>query len=282
MIIKKNNILLSAEKKTIVYDVYYTPSSLPKPIVIFAHGYKGFKDWGAWNLVAEAFVKAGYFFLKFNFSHNGGTIEQPIDFPDLEAFANNNFSIELDDMDRAIDFITSENSYSQEINSEKINLIGHSRGGGIVLIKAEEDPRISSAVTWAGVSDFKARFQEGTKGFADWLASGVTFIENSRTKQKLPHYLQFYKDFQENEYRLTIKRAVMNLAKPQLIVHGSNDSTVSINEAIAMHKWNPASQLEIVDEADHVFSSIHPWREKYLPQNLQQAVNLTLTFLNRL
>ena len=282
MIIKKNNILLSAEKKSIVYDVYYTPSSLPKPIVIFAHGYKGFKDWGAWNLVAETFAKAGFFFLKFNFSHNGGTIEQPIDFPDLEAFANNNFSIELDDMNRVVDFITSENSYSQEINSEKINLIGHSRGGGIVLIKSEEDARISAAATWAGVSNFKARFQEGTKDFANWLASGVTYVENSRTKQQMPHYLQFYKDFQENEHRLTIKRAVMNLAKPQLIVHGSDDPTVSINEAIAISKWNPESQLEIINEANHVFGSTHPWAEEYLPQNLQQAVNLTLTFLNRL
>ncbi len=281
MIVKKNNILPSEAKKSIVYDVFFEPSSTPKPIVIFAHGYKGFKDWGAWELVAETFANAGFFFLKFNFSHNGGTIEQPIDFPDLEAFANNNYSIELDDLNRVVDFITSNNDFSKEINSEKINLIGHSRGGGIVMIHAEEDVRISSVITWAGVSDFKARFHEGTKEFDNWLTSGVTHIENSRTKQQLPHYLQFFKDFQENEYRLTIKRAVINLAKPQLIVNGSNDSTVPINEAIAIHKWNPASQLEIIDEADHVFGSIHPWREKRLPQNLQQAVNFTLTFLNR-
>ena len=56
------------------------------PLIIFCHGYKGFKDWGAWNLMAEAFAKIGFCFIKFNFSHNGGTIEQPIDFPDLEAF----------------------------------------------------------------------------------------------------------------------------------------------------------------------------------------------------
>ena len=280
MIVKKNNILQSKAKKPIVYDVYFETSSALKPIVIFAHGYKGFKDWGAWELVAETFAKAGFFLLKFNFSHNGGTIEQPIDFPDLEAFANNNYSIELDDLNRVVDFITSNNHFSKEINSEKINLIGHSRGGGIVMIHAEEDERISSVITWAGVSDFKARFQEGTQEFDNWLKSGVTYIENSRTKQQLPHYLQFFKNFQENEHRLTIKHAVSNLSKPQLIIHGSNDLTVSINEAIAINKWNPASKLEIINEADHVFGSMHPWREKYLPQNLQQAANLTLTFLN--
>lgn len=282
MIVKKNNILLSEAKKSIVYDVYFEPSSFPKPIVIFAHGYKGFKDWGAWELVADAFAKAGYFFLKFNFSHNGGTIEQPIDFPDLAAFANNNYSIELDDLNRVVDFISSDSNFSKEINSEKINLIGHSRGGGIVLIHAEEDARISSVITWAGVSDFKARFKKETKEFDNWLTSGVTYIENSRTKQQLPHYFQFYKDFEENEHRLTIKRAVLNLSKPQLIVHGSDDLTVSINEAIEINKLNPTSELKIINEADHVFGSKHPWIEKHLPLNLQQAANLTITFLNKL
>jgi pimeloyl-ACP methyl ester carboxylesterase len=282
MVVQKNNILLSEGKKSIVYDVYFEPSSTPKPIVIFAHGYKGFKDWGAWELVAENFAKAGFFFLKFNFSHNGGTIEQPIDFPDLEAFANNNYSIELHDLNRVVDFLTSDNSFSKEINSEKIHLIGHSRGGGIVLIHAEEDARISSVTTWAGVSDFKARFHVGAKEFEKWLTSGITYIENSRTKQQLPHYLQFYKDFQKNEDRLTIKRAVLNLSIPQLIIHGSNDLTVSLNEAISLHKWNVVSKLEVIDEADHVFGSRHTWIEKNLPQNLQQAVNCTLTFLNRL
>jgi pimeloyl-ACP methyl ester carboxylesterase len=282
MIVKKNNILLSEAKKSIVYDVYFEPSSTPKPIVIFAHGYKGFKDWGAWELVADTFAKAGYFFLKFNFSHNGGTIEQPIDFPDLAAFANNNYSIELDDLNRVVDFISSDSNFSKEISSEKINLIGHSRGGGIVLIHAEEDARISSVITWAGVSDFKARFKKGTKEFANWLTSGVTYIENSRTKQQLPHYFQFYKDFEENEHRLTIKRAVLNLSKPQLIVHGSDDLTVSINEAIDINKLNPTSELEIINEADHVFGSKHPWKEKHLPPDLQQAADLTITFLNRL
>ena len=36
--------------------------------------------------MAEAFAKAGYFFVKFNFSHNGTTIDDPDNFGDLEAF----------------------------------------------------------------------------------------------------------------------------------------------------------------------------------------------------
>ena len=104
--IRENNFLLEGKhKKPIVTDVYFQPTQQPKPIVIFCHGYKGFKDWGYWDLVAREFASNGYCFIKFNFSHNGGTIEQPIDFPDLEAFALNNFSIELDDVNSVINWI---------------------------------------------------------------------------------------------------------------------------------------------------------------------------------
>jgi len=111
MILEKNFVLTRPNEKPILYDVSYTPNKAPKPIVIFCHGYKGFKDWGAWKLVAETFAKEGFFFLKFNFSHNGGTIEQPIDFPDLKAFGENNFSKELKDLDGIISLLSFKQKY---------------------------------------------------------------------------------------------------------------------------------------------------------------------------
>lgn len=278
MIIHKNKILTSKDKKPILFDVYYRETEKPQPLVIFCHGYKGFKDWGAWHLVAEAFANSGFCFVKFNFSHNGGTMENPIDFPDLEAFAENNFSLELEDLDRVLEAIKIGNEYfPQKISS--ISLIGHSRGGGIVLIKAEEDSRINKVVTWASVSDFKPRFQEGTDDFKMWQETGVTYVQNSRTKQMLPHHFQFYTDFKENEKRFSIKRAVENLKIPQLIVHGSEDPTVSVKEAKAIHSWNSNSKLTIIDDADHVFGASHPWGENSLPTDLKMAVETTINFL---
>ena len=83
-----NQVLNRHHKKPIIYDVFYNDNKQKKPLVLFCHGYKGFKDWGAWHIVAETFMKANCVFLKFNFSHNGGTVKQPIDFPDLEAFGD--------------------------------------------------------------------------------------------------------------------------------------------------------------------------------------------------
>lgn len=280
MTIKKNLILETDRKKPILYDLYYEESEPPLPLVIFCHGYKGFKDWGPWSLVAESFARAGFCFMKFNFSHNGGTMDQPIDFPDLEAFAENNFSTELEDLDRVLNSIENGNeNLLQKIST--VALIGHSRGGGIVLIKTEEDPRIEKAVTWAGVCDFKPRFQENTPEFEQWKKSGVTYIENSRTKQQLPHNFQFYEDFKANEIRYTISRAVKNIKVPQLIIHGSEDTTVTKKEAEALHSWNPKSKLEIIPNADHVFGAMHPWTENTMPDGLGNVVNKTIDFLKQ-
>lgn len=279
MKIQKNLILESKDKKPILYDVYWPKAGAgPDPLVIFCHGYKGFKDWGAWHLVADAFAEAGFCFLKFNFSHNGGTVEQPIDFPDLEAFAQNNFSSELDDFDRILNSVEEGNENLPKAISS-ISIIGHSRGGGIALIKTSEDERIQKVVSWAGVSDFKVRFQEGTEVFETWKRQGVMEVENSRTKQKLPHYFQFYEDFKANESRFTIKRAVENLKVPLLIVHGDDDSSVSVQEARAIHSWNPNSSLEIIPGGDHVFGAKHPWEGNNLPPELIKVVKITIDFL---
>ena len=280
--IKKNLILDRKNKKPIVYDVFYKESNTPKPIIIFCHGYKGYKDWGAWNLVAKKFLEEGFFFIKFNFSHNGGTVEDPVDFNDLEAFANNNFSKELDDLDAVIDLISLNTNFSKELDSTNISLVAHSRGAGIILIKASQDSRVKSVITWGGVSDFKSRFLIGSDHFNNWKEKGITFVENSRTKQQMPHYFQFFEDFVNNEERLTIQLAVKKIKIPMLIIHGAADTTVMEKEARFLHQWNPDSELKVIEKADHSFGTRHPWKAKNLPKDLKKVVESSLSFLNKL
>ena len=264
--------------KDILADVFFEENGTKKEVVLFCHGYKGYKDWGAWNLVAEEFARQGFFFVKMNFSHNGGTIEQPIDFPDLEAFGNNNFIKELDDLETVIDWLASVDNYGKEMDMNRITLIGHSRGGGIVLLKAFEDKRVKKVVTWAGVSDFASRFPEG-EVLAQWEESGVAYVHNGRTKQEMPHYFQFFTTFKENEERLTIKTAATNLKIPLLIVHGDQDETVALAEAQSLKSWNDAAVLEVIPGANHTFGSSQPWNNKTLPEHLNAAVEETLSFL---
>jgi pimeloyl-ACP methyl ester carboxylesterase len=278
MIHLKNLVLASKHQKPILADVFYTKNKQPKPIVIFCHGYKGFKDWGAWNLMAEKFSKAGFFFVKFNFSHNGGTLDQPIDFPDLEAFGNNNYTKELADLETVITWASSNPDFKEEVDVEHISLIGHSRGGGIVLLTANEDTRVKKVISLAGVCDFAKR----TAALGDllaWKREGVVYVLNGRTKQQMPHFYQFYEDVKKNKTRLDIRSAVENIKIPQLIIHGSKDTSVVIKEAENLHQWNPNSEFKIIENANHVFNTSHPWKEETLSEELDKVTDACLHFL---
>jgi len=278
MKVEKNIVIQGKHQKPIVADVFYSATNQSKKVVIFCHGYKGFKDWGAWNLMAEAFANASFFFIKFNFSHNGGTVEQPIDFPDLESFGNNNYTKELDDLKSVLDWISSEENYKNEIDLDTISLIGHSRGGGIVLLKANEDRRIKKVITLAAVCDFGKR--SSTIGnLEQWKKEGVKYIVNGRTKQNMPHYYQFYLDFKNNEKRLNIELATKNLRVPYLLIHGDKDDTIKINEAKNLYKWNPKAQFEIIANANHVFNTKHPWGLASLSKELNEVTGLCINFL---
>lgn len=276
---EKNIIIDGKHKKPILIDLIFKDDGKPKPVIIFCHGYKGFKDWGAWDLMGERFAEENFFFLKFNFSHNGTTEEHPTEFMDIEAFGDNNYSMELDDLQSVIDWVLLPDfKYGQQIDVNDVNLIGHSRGGGITIIKAAEEKRISKLITLASVSDFGSRFPEGEKLEA-WEKKGVQYIVNSRTKQQLPHHYQFYKNFKENKERLNIKKAAKKLEIPHLIAHGSSDTSVSIGEAGNLFEWSPAPKLLLVENADHVFGTKHPWEEQTLPKEFNYVIDNTVKFL---
>ncbi|NRD18714.1 alpha/beta fold hydrolase [Winogradskyella eckloniae] len=280
MTIDKNIILTRDGKKPILIDAFYSNEIDNQPIVIFCHGYKGFKDWGSWNLMAETFSKLGFCFIKFNFSHNGGTMENPIDFPDLDAFGNNNYTKELDDLADIITWVKDHFKAHSKINTKHITLIGHSRGGGISILKAAEDDRITNLITLASVSDFAKR--TATIGNLEaWKHNGVTYIVNGRTKQQMPHYYQFYQDFIIHKARLDIESATKRLSIPHLIIHGSNDTSVKLEEGKALHKWNSNSELKIINNADHVFNTKHPWDKDQLTTALLETINACVAFLQK-
>lgn len=273
----KNIAIAGSRNKTILVDAFYNNDTVPKPILIFVHGFKGFKDWGHFNLMAQLFAEAGFVCVKFNFSHNGTTVENPIGFDDLESFGNNNYIIELDDLQKVMDWVLTVNDLKHEINANKLFLLGHSRGGGIAVLKAGEDKRVKKLVTWAAVSDFINRNKKRT--IETWEKDGVVFTTNARTKQQMPLYYQFYKTIVANKDRLNIIRATKHLQIPYLIIHGTNDEAVALRDAEDLHKANKQSELFTVENAGHTFEVKHPFEGTVLPENAKRVIEKTISFL---
>lgn len=277
MFTEKQFIIPGKHHKPILIDVTYSSDNQLKPIVIFCHGYKGYKDWGAWNLVAKKFAEHHFFFIKFNFSHNGGTPENPIDFPDLEAFAEDNFSKQLDDLESVMNWILTTKTYLSEADVQKLFLIGHSRGGGIVILKANENKNVTKIATWAAVDNFERAFPIGYK-LEEWKKSGVRYVKNSRTHQQMPHHYQFYQDFIENKDRFQITNSFKHLKIPALLVHAKDDATVSYEAAQNLNQLNKKSELFLIESGGHTFGAKQPWTKDKLPDSLEEIVMKTISF----
>ena len=274
----QNFTIQGNHQKPIILDLFYKKTDTKKPLIIFCHGYKGFKDWGVFGKMEQHFINAGCAFLRFNFSYNGGTLKQPIDFPDLEAFGNNNYSIELDDLQSVLNWVFEHKKIHSEIDIHNITLIGHSRGGAIATIKTAEDSRIKKLITWAAVSTLDRSFFHG-KELENWNKEGVIYIENGRTKQQMPHYIQFYNNYIENKDRLSVKKAANDIAIPHLIIHGDSDLAVPFFNAENLHTWNSKSEIFKVTDANHVFGGKHPWTENNFPKNFELVLERSLDFL---
>jgi pimeloyl-ACP methyl ester carboxylesterase len=259
-------------------DISFLSDGIKKPIVVFVHGFKGFKDWGPFPLMADYFAQKGFVFLKFNLSHNGTTPEKPMDFSDLEAFGKDNFTTQLEDFSVVLDFIevVQEPLPAKEIDVQKIYVIGHSRGGSLVLLKASEDHRIKKLVTWAAVSDILSAYKP--EDIQNWKATGVRWIANARTKQQMPIYYQFYEDQVNNKNYLEVLSVVRKLTQPLLILHGDKDETVPLSNAYDIHGHAPNCKLTIIPNANHTFGSTHPYSSKVLPELLKEISDRTISF----
>lgn len=263
---------------TINMDFRYPENPGPEqPLLIFCHGFKGFKDWGCFPYMFDKFASKDIFTVSFNFSLNGTDNEKsnPIDFERLDNFAINTFSKELDDLGCVIDYLEKQKGkYDYDFNN--LILAGHSRGGGIAILKAAEDKRIKRLIVLASVSDFY-RYGEETKRI--WRERGFIEVLNTRTKQKMRMNVSLLEDLEQNSERLDINKALVRIDVPVLIIHGSEDLAVDAGEAHTIYnglKSKDLSVLKILENTGHTFGAVHPFAGT--TTNLETVIDEVVSF----
>jgi pimeloyl-ACP methyl ester carboxylesterase len=276
MKILRNVLLPGPHGKPIVADVFYKDDRRRKPVVIFSHGFKGFKDWGHFDLVAKRMAEAGFVFIKFNFAYNGTTPEKLTEFADPEAFGHNNLTKELDDLGVVIDYAITDATLKEVVDTDKLYLVGHSRGGGITLLKAYEDPRVKKAVVWGSITRFGSFWND--EQVVEWKKQGYTIVENARTKQRLPMYYQYYENWLENKERLDLEKTVKGLQIPVLSIHGTHDEAVPMQLARIMAGWNPLMSYIELEGGLHTFGVKHPFTGE-LPADAERVIEETIRYL---
>ncbi|MEL7832720.1 alpha/beta hydrolase family protein [Fodinibius sp. Rm-B-1B1-1] len=271
----------SSEKLPIYYDLYIPDNAIREslPVIIFLHGFKGFKNWGAFPHACAELSKAGFAVLAMNFSLNG-VGESMTEFDQLELFARETLSQDLDDVGSVIEALQSQKIGNNcSLNIDKIGIIGHSRGGHTAVAAAAEYNQIKSLVTWSAVANYNARWSD--EMISDWTQKGVTEIKNGRTGQIMPVKDVVYKDALENADRLMAVKRAQELEVPALFIHSKGDEAVPYSEAQKLYDncVSDKKELKLIPGSGHTFDTAHPYEGDGFPQAFRTVLKKTESWM---
>lgn len=238
-------------------DVHVPEGAGPHPVAVGAHGFKGFRNWGFWPHIAAGLADAGVACIRFDMSHNGvgpGGLE--MDEEDL--FERNTWAREEEDLGRVIAALREGGlPGAASLDAARLGLIGHSRGGGLVVVRAAQDEGIRATVTLAAIATL-ARFP--VEVLERGRAKGFIPIVNTRTGQ----VLRFGRDaIAELDARTELHDLASAFASrittPLLVCHGTADTGVSPDDGRRLVAAAPNAHLELFEDADHVLDCRHPF-----------------------
>lgn len=243
--------------------------------IIYVHGFKGFKDWGFVPYISKYFTERNFFVLTFNFSHNG-IGKNPMEFTELEKFSKNTYSREVDELCDLIDAYS--NNFFGKVNSTKVGLLGHSRGGAISILTANLKREVTSIALWASISRLD-RYTENQK--EEWQKKKFFEVVNQRTGQVMKLDIAFLNDIEDNSSSsLNVEKSVKELQRPLFILHGEQDLTVSIKESEELYRWSNKeySQFVRVPSVGHTFNIMHPFEGSN--EKFDEILERTYLFFN--
>jgi len=245
-------------------------------ILIICHGYKGFKDWGMFPYVAQKFSEH-YDVITFNFSHNGVGNEL-FDFTELEKFAVNTYSRELEDLDILIGSIRQGKipiNHEISLRSHPLFLLGHSRGAGVCLVYSFDYPEfVQGVISWNGVTDLDL-FSDEEK--SEMKSKGRAYVYNGRTKQHMPLDLVILEDIEEHEERYHILERIKLATTPIVLIQGSEDFQKLRKGSTLLLQANPSIPWIQIPEGNHTFKAVHPFQGTTEP--LEEAIIQTMKCL---
>jgi dienelactone hydrolase len=258
-------------------DIRVPAEDRPHPVVIVCHGFKGFKDFAFFPYASRQLCAGGFAVVTMNFSGNG-IGDDPVAFTELDKFAHNTISQELDDLDTVLDGIGQGKLLGVQGDAQRIGIMGHSRGGCTAIVKAALDSRLQCLATWSSPAALGRYSDEVMR---QWKEKGRYNFVNARTKQDMFVNYAYLEDIQANRERYSLDLAVSRLTIPYLVVHGTQDESVPVEAARRLHDSAPPGRatLALVHGGTHTFGTKHPF-EVSSPA-LDQAIERTVTWFQR-
>ncbi len=226
--------------------------------LVVCHGFKGFKDWGFFPWVCRELAgKTGRPTVGFDFT-GAGVGEEGDRFDELDRFARNTFTRELRDLEAVLDRLAVGRLGEVVVPpARRFGLLGHSRGGATCVLKAGDRRQVGALVTWSAIASVERYEREYGP---TWEAGRTVYIRNARTEQDMPLERNVLDDLRANRERLDVSAAAAAVAAPWLIVHGTEDESVPVEDARALAAASGGrAALLLVEGSGHTFGVGHPF-----------------------
>ena len=140
-----------------------------------------------------------------------------------------------------------------EIDSEKIGVLGWSQGGTDALLCAARRPELfKSVVTWAGAPDMRIDGIFDENKYEEAKENGF-YVLNFDWREPVKVSLRWCEDVMHTD---VLSEFAAGYTGPVLAIHGKEDTTVDPiwSEKIAAASKNNASRAFFIDNMDHTFN----------------------------
>lgn len=252
-----------------IFGDAHAPKGDAVGVILIAHGFKGYKDYGMFPVLARTMADAGFIAHRFNFSHSGMTND--IDtFARPDLFEQDTWNKQVHDFRAVIDAVANGPLVGAGL---PLVIFGHSRGGVSALLTAgrfADDaslPSLAGVITAAAPSDCCSLPPEQREELLD---VGYLVSPSSRTNQDLRVGRAFLQQQIDEPAAHDLLALAARIICPVLVVHGSDDPTVppvcaeQISVAIGSH-----AERNVIGGANHVFNTPNP-----MPSNAEPSPQL--------
>lgn len=243
----------------------------PWPCALLVHGYGVSSEWGFWPPFAQRLAGRGIATARVAFSGDGvGDDLRTVE--DLDAVSRATYVAELEDL-RAV---RARLDAVAELDTRRVALVGHSRGGGIGAIHAAEDGRYRAVALW-GAFDAILRFSLGR--ISMWREQGRIDVMHHGLERRIWLDGSVLESAERNGERLDVLAACHRLTCPVLVVHGARDRCLPLSSARRIADAAPRAELVVIEDAGHAFGARDPLVE--VPPRLERLLDVTTDWLVR-
>lgn len=231
-----------------IYGTMHSPNERAKGVVLLAHGFMGYKEYGMFPWLAQQFAELGYIAHRFNFSHSG-MLPGDGPFERVKLFEQATWNRQVEDIEILVSAVKKPDM--------PLYLFGHSRGGVSTLLSlGRRVVEADGAIVLSSPSHCLTMTKEQQESL---LAAGSMELPSGRTGQTLHAGKAFLHEQLEDPEGHDLLALASTIDVPVLVVHGDKDPTVPPSCGEELQSVLENGTLAFIPGGNHVLNTTNPF-----------------------